>query len=54
MSYITCLVCLQVAVRRFPVPAAAMERVNAKSIMLAAVELCHLSVMSLWGIFLTG
>lgn len=53
MSYITCLVCLQVAVR-FPVPAAAMERVNAKSITLAAVELCHLSVMSLWGIFLTG
>lgn len=43
-----------VAARVFSVPAAVIERVNAKNITLAAVELCHCGVISPWGVFLTG
>lgn len=45
---------LQVGARIFSVPAAVIARVNAKSIALAAVGLCHHGVISPWGILLTG
>jgi len=54
MQYITCLMCPQVAARRFSMPAAVIERVNATGFTLAAVELCHRSIISPWGIFLMG
>lgn len=48
--YVTCLICLPVAVRVFSVPAAVVERVNAKRTTLTAVELCHCIIYP-WGFF---